>query len=126
MSIALAHFAFGAGMTTLLVTFLLPTVWYPRTAILVGGGWAMVPDFHWVSPIAKQQLHRIHQTSPVTDVFWFHRVWDRIDPTDSKTVAAVLVAFLIVSTAIAEWRQYRSPEAVRVAYDSYLDPESSD
>ena len=37
MSLALAHFAFGATVTTLLVA-LLPGVRYPRTVVLAGGG----------------------------------------------------------------------------------------
>jgi len=32
--------------------------------ILAGGGWAMLPDFHWVSP-AADQLRTVHQTSPL-------------------------------------------------------------
>ena len=119
MSMALAHFALGAGLTTLVVTFFVPTVWYPRTVILAGGGWAMLPDFHWVSPVAKTQLHAIHQTSLLTDVFWFHRALDRADPVDSKAIAAAILAFLIVATAIAERRDYEAPGAVTAVYESY-------
>ncbi len=121
---AIGHFAFGAAMTTLLVTVLVPTVRYPRTFVLVGGGWAMVPDFHWISPVANQQLRAIHQTSLWTDLFWFHRTLDRIDPTDSKSIAAVLLAFFILATAVAERRGYRTPAMVASAYESYLDTES--
>lgn len=115
---AIAHFAFGAAMTTLLITFLVPAVRYPRTLLLVGGGWAMLPDFHWVSPVFKQQLHTIHQTSPWMDLFWFHRILDRVDLTDSKAVAAVFLAFFVLTTAIAEHRSYRTPELVKSTYDS--------
>jgi hypothetical protein len=103
MSLALAHFAFGATMTTLLVAILLPGVRYPRTVVLAGGGWAMLPDLHWVSPVARQHLHRIHQSSPLTDLFWLHRSMDWVDPGDSKAVAAALVAVLLLVTAFAEW-----------------------
>jgi hypothetical protein len=37
MSGALAHFAFGAAMTTLLITVLVPNIRYPRTFLLAGG-----------------------------------------------------------------------------------------
>lgn len=123
MSMALAHFAFGAAMTTLVVTFIVPTVWYPRTLALAGGGWAMVPDFHWVSPVATGTLREFHRSSVWTDVFWLHRSLDRFDPTDSATVAAALLGFLIAATALAERYGYRAPAPVRAAYESYLDRE---
>lgn len=126
MSMAIAHFALGAGMTTLLITFFIPDARYPRTLLLGGGGWAMLPDVHWVSPVAKQQLHTIHQTSLWADFFWLHRTLDRIDPTDSKTTAAVLLAFFILTTAIAEHRSYRIPDIIKSTYDSYLETEPSE
>ncbi|AFO56611.1 MULTISPECIES: hypothetical protein [Natrinema] len=126
MSIAIGHFAFGAAMTTLVVTYLVPTDRYPRTVILLGGGWAMLPDVHWISPIAAERLSAFHRTSVLTDIFWLHRTWDRIDPTDSKSIAAVLLAFLIVATAIAERRDYRAPASVRAAYEEQLSSESTD
>jgi len=121
MSIAIAHFAFGAAMTTLVVPFLIPDVKYPRTIVLAGGGWALVPDFHWVSPIAAERLRHVHQTSAWTDLFWFHRLWDRADPTDSKAIAAVLLGCFVLATMLAERRAYAVPEPVAAAYDSYLE-----
>jgi hypothetical protein len=109
MSLAIAHFAFGATVTTLVLAAVGPTFGYPRTVVLAGGGWALVPDLHWVSPVARRRLHRIHESSPVTDLFWLHRTLDRVDPADSKTVAAALVAALLLATALAEWRGRRSP-----------------
>lgn len=126
MSIAIGHFAFGAAMTTLLVTYLVPTDRYPRTIVLFGGGWAMIPDFHWISPIAAQRLRDLHQTSVLTDLFWLHRTWDRLDPTDSKLIAAGLLAFLFAATAIAEHREYQVPEAVETTYREYLNVEPGD
>jgi len=126
MSMALSHFAFGAGMTTLVVTLLVPTVWFTRTLILAGGGWAMLPDLHWVSPIATQQLYQWHRTSVWTDLFWLHRTWDRVDPTDSTATAAGLVVFLLLATAIAEYRNYRAPLVVESAYQSYIDADPND
>ncbi|AGB31235.1 hypothetical protein C488_01294 [Natrinema pellirubrum DSM 15624] len=126
MSIAIGHFAFGAAMTTLVVTFLVPTDRYPRTIVLFGGGWAMLPDFHWISPIAAERLRELHQTSALTDIFWLHRTWDRLDPTDSKPIAAGLLAVLFVATAIAERREYRVPRSVETTYREYLDLESDD
>ncbi len=64
---AIGHFAFGAAMTTPLVMILVPTVRYARTSVLLGGGWAMLPDFHWASPVASQQLRAIHRTLAEAD-----------------------------------------------------------
>lgn len=124
MSIAIGHFAFGAAMTTLLVTFLLPTIRYPRTVILAGGGWAMLPDFHQVSPVAAEQLRGIHQNSVWTDVFWLHRSMDRLDPADSNSVAAAVLAGLIVATLVSERRDYQATESVEAVYDSLLETDS--
>jgi hypothetical protein len=121
MSMAIAHFAFGAAVTTLLVTLFVPASWYPRTLTLVGGGWAMVPDFHQVSPVAAAQLKQFHQTSPWIDLFWLHRTLDTLDPTDSTRVASVFVALFIGATLFGEWWGYRTPKRVRDAYEDYLD-----
>lgn len=124
MSLAIAHFAFGAAMTTLVVMLLLPDLRFSRTLVLVGGGWAMVPDLHQISPAGQAQLYEFHRTSPVVDLFWFHRTLDSLDPADSKTVAAVLLAVFIVTTLVAEYRSYRTPGPVADAYETYLDIES--
>jgi hypothetical protein len=126
MSLAITHFAFGALMITIILTLLWPTVRYPRTLVLLGGGWGMAPDFHWVSPIAEQQFHQFHQSVQWTDIFWLHRTWDRIDPTDSKSVGAVLFASLIVATAIAEHRNYQTPTFVKSVFDTDSDSRSAD
>ncbi|MFC6975771.1 hypothetical protein ACFQL1_15640 [Halomicroarcula sp. GCM10025709] len=120
MSMAIAHFAFGAAATTLVVALLVPASWYPRTLTLVGGGWAMLPDLHWISPVATEQLRELHGTSPWVDLFWFHRTLDTLDATDSTGVAAVFVALFIGATLFAEWWGYRSPARVRKAHETYL------
>lgn len=125
MSIAIVHFAFGAGMTTLLVTFLfadapspvtvvtagdwlerLPTVPYPRTVILLGGVWAVLPDVQRITPINRSWFFDLHK-SYWADIFWFHRTIDVLDPNDSEMIAAVLVLFFIGVTVLAEWWEYR-------------------
>lgn len=114
MSLALSHFALGAALTILVVTYLIPNVPYPRVLTVVGGGWAMLPDFHWVSPVYAVELKGIHG-SVLTNVFWFHHALDTNDPTDSKAVAAVFLALLILATALAERRSYRALEPIREA-----------
>jgi hypothetical protein len=111
MSIALGHFAFGSAMTVLVVAYLVPDVPYPRLVALLGGGWAMVPDVSWISPVFAAELRQYHDTW-IADVFWLHGTMDALDPSDSNVAAAAMVAFLIVATALAERRAYRTPEAV--------------
>ena len=108
MSMAIAHVAFGAAMTTLAVAAVRPRVGYPGTLAVAGGVWAILPDLHWISPVAPRQLHRVHQTSPWVDLFWAHRTLDDVDPTDSKSVAALFVGLLLVATLFAEWRSNRA------------------
>ena len=123
---ALAHFALGAALTTLLVTFLVPGVWYPRSVILAGGAWAMIPDLHWISPIATDRLREFHNAAVWTDLFWFHRSLDRADPTDSKATAALFLVLLFAATAIAERRGYRALASVEAAYESYADADPTE
>jgi|GEM_PF-1273285 len=110
MSMAIAHFAVGAAMTTLLVAFSLPTIRYQRSLILAGGGWALIPDIHWVSPVAAAEIHHFHRVSPWVDLFWFHRFMDQIDPMNDRTTAAVCLALLCIVTLIADWQSDRNTE----------------
>lgn len=112
MSLAIAHFAFGAAVTVLVVTYLVPGVRYPRIVALAGGVWAMLPDAHWVSPVYAAELKALHGSSLV-DLFFLHHTLDALDAGDSKTVAAAMVALLFVATALAERREYRALERVR-------------
>lgn len=127
MSLALTHFAIGAALTALVLTYLVPGVRYPRLLTGVGGGWAMVPDAHWISPTAAA-LKAAHD-SPLGNVFWFHPALDAADPTDSKAVAAAALAGLLLVTALVERREYRAPEPVRAAaaeVAATLSPEGDD
>jgi hypothetical protein len=104
---AIAHFAFGATLTVLAVTYLVPSAPYPRVVALLGGLWAMLPDAHWVSPVFAAELRAFHASS-VADLFFLHRTLDVADPTDSRAFAAVLLGCLLVATALAERRSYRA------------------
>lgn len=111
---AITHFAVGAALTVIVVTYLLPAAPYPRAVGILGGIWAMIPDGHWVSPVAAAGLKAIHR-SPVVDVFWFHHLLDTLDPTDSKAVALASLAGLLVATVLVERREYRALERLRSA-----------
>lgn len=116
MSQALTHFAVGATVTVLVLTYLVPVVPYPRLLSLAGGGWAMVPDLHQVTPVYEAEFAAVHG-SPVTDVFFLHYTLDAVDPANSNRWAAVAVAALLLATAIAERREYRALRRVRDAVE---------
>lgn len=120
MSQALTHFAVGATVTVLVVTYLIPDVPYPRVVSLLGGVWAMLPDVHWLAPVGRSTLKAFHR-SPYADVFFFHHALDVRDRTDSNAVAAVALSALILATALADRREYRALERVRTALEDLGD-----
>lgn len=137
MSMAIAHFAFGAGMTALVIAFLLPRVEFPRLLILFGGGWAMVPDVNKLSDSATLDAIHSHQ---IVDIFWLHWTFDTyIDPNDSWVIAAVLFGFFIASMMVYEYRVTTDkgpvvhvvPEPVieacrPLSLEAYLDPSDAE
>jgi hypothetical protein len=104
----MTHFAIGAALTALLVT-VASGVPYPRTLILLGGGWALVPDAAKI--VSHSRLRAFHR-SRLADVFWFHRTLDRVDRSDSSRVASAALALLILVTAFVEWWSYSVPAVV--------------
>ena len=108
MSILLTHFAFGALCATFLISYLLPDLKYSRTLIITSGIWAMLPDFHHVAPIFEAQLRAVHY-SVLSNIFWFHQVFDRADSGDSHRLAAVMLGALLLVTLLAEERLYPHP-----------------
>ncbi|WP_254279024.1 hypothetical protein [Haloarcula marina] len=108
MSIAIAHFAVGATATTVLVALLGPRVPFPRTVVLAGGGWALLPDAHQIAPFARETLYDFHD-SAAADVFWFHRTLDVVDGGDSLLVAALCLSGLVLTTLLAELWGYWWP-----------------
>jgi hypothetical protein len=117
VSQGITHFAFGAVLTTVIVTFLVPAVRYPRVWVLVGGVWAMLPDA--TKLLDRPLLHALHD-GPWADVFWLHGTMDVADPGDSTLFGAVAIGLFVLATALAEHRSYRRPAAV----GELLDPGS--
>lgn len=109
MSQGITHFAFGGTVTAITVA-LLPDVPYPRTLILVGGGWGLVPD---AVKLARHPILTAFHDSPIADAFWFHRTFDRLDVADSVGLATVSLAIFIGVTSILERRSYRTLETAR-------------
>lgn len=109
MSLAITHFAVGGTCTALVALYLLPPTEYARTLVLLGGGWGMVPDIHWVAPLYAPELEALHG-SVVTNLFWFHQTLDTIDPTGSYTVAALALGVFIAVVSLGDHWAYRTAE----------------
>ncbi|WP_396613370.1 hypothetical protein ACH9L7_17225 (plasmid) [Haloferax sp. S1W] len=103
MTLAIGHFAFGAALTALAVALFAPRFRFHRTVVVFGGLWAMVPDFFHVTPIGVAFFRELHDTT-AANLFWGHRMLDVLDTTDSKEVAALLLGFFFVATALSEFR----------------------
>lgn len=103
MSLAITHFAFGAGMTVIVVTLLLPPVRYPRTLMVLGGVWAMVPDLNKFVPV---RLADVVHDGAWANLFWAHGFLDATDPADTTHAAVVALAFFFVASLVAEGAGY--------------------
>ena len=106
MSQGITHFSVGASATALIVA-LGPPRPYPRTLVLLGGVWALVPDAAKLLP--HPLLRRFHR-SVCADLFWFHRTLDRLDEDDSARVGALSLSVLVVLTSLLERRSRRVSE----------------
>ncbi len=101
MSMAIAHFAVGAMATALLLTLVAPRLLHSPTVLVGGGIWGMVPDVHWVLPTGSALVRSFHQ-STWSNVFWLHHYLDRIDPGNSRELAAAAVVALVFVVAACE------------------------
>ena len=101
MSQALGHFAIGAMGMTLLLAFAPVRVRFKQTLILLGGVWALLPDIYQLAPTYTKWMEVIHD-STAGNIFWFHRMFDLLDSTDSYLVAALAVGVWIGVTLIVE------------------------
>ncbi|WP_233561689.1 hypothetical protein [Halorubrum sp. Atlit-28R] len=111
MSLAITHFAVGGICTALVALYLLPPTRYARTLVLLGGGWGMLPDVHWVAPLYASELKALH-SSVFTNIFWFHQTLDVVDPTDSYTVAALALGAFILVVSLGDHWTYRTVERI--------------
>lgn len=109
---ALAHFAVGMALTTIVLTILWPAVRYPRLLVICGGIWAMLPDIHWIVP-GMRPWKPLYHDHLLANVFWFHQILDtRFDPGDTDLFAVLALLFMAAVTLWAERRAYRSPSAL--------------
>jgi hypothetical protein len=111
MSMALTHFAVGAGATGLLVLLFAPRLQYARTFVLLGGVWGMIPDAYHVVPAYTGRLRALHD-SALMNVFWGHHYLDAVDPGDTAASAAVALGFMFGVFLLVEVRAARPLPAV--------------
>ncbi|ELZ39223.1 hypothetical protein C463_17428 [Halorubrum californiense DSM 19288] len=109
VSLAITHFAVGGICTALVALYFFPPTRYARTLVLLGGGWGMLPDVHWVAPLYATELKALH-ASVFTNIFWFHQTLDVVDPTDSYTVAALALGAFILVVSLGDYWTYRIAE----------------
>ncbi len=101
MSQALTHFAIGATGMTVLVALFPGRVRVSRTLILLGGVFALVPDAYKIAPTYVGWIKVIHN-SALGNLFWFHRLADVLDPTDSYLITVITVGLWIGVTVTVE------------------------
>ncbi|MGB9963321.1 hypothetical protein ACOZ32_14215 (plasmid) [Halobacterium sp. MBLA0001] len=109
MSMALTHFAVGGTLTAVVALYLLPPTKYARTLVLFGGGWGMIPDIHWVTPVYAAELKALH-SSVFANVFWLHETLDVLDPMDSRVVGALALAVFLVTVSLSDHWSYTTRE----------------
>lgn len=101
MSLAITHFVVGASATMVVVTFFLPRIRFPRTLMVLGGLWAMLPDLNKAVASQFGFVDAVHDSS-WANVFWAHHFLDVLDPTDSTKAAVGALAFFFVVSLVAE------------------------
>jgi hypothetical protein len=94
MSLAIGHFALGVAgtVTFLLASDLYQRVRHPGVVAVFGGLWSLIPDAHQFLPV-RAWLHE----SVYTNLFWFHRLLDRFDPSDSVKMSVGLLLLMVVT-----------------------------
>ena len=118
MSESLAHFAVGAAGTTLLSAVVAPRLRRKHTLVVLGGIWALIPDFHHVSPVYQDVLGRIGP-SRWADLFWFHGVMDAADPNNSRLVTAAAIGILLGASVLGDAWTLAWPHLKRRLVDAY-------
>jgi hypothetical protein len=83
----------------LLLAVVRPDFSYQRSAIVASGGWALVPDLHYVYPGPGGPLEGIKHTV-FGDIFWFHRFLDGLHQGRGTRGGALLALVFLAATAV--------------------------
>lgn len=85
--------------------------WY---LIATSGVWAVVPDFYNFIPGTRMWYKPLLHDSVLANVFWFHRLIDRVDLMDRVTYSMGMMVIFGVVFAVTEVRD-------RTGADSAID-----
>jgi hypothetical protein len=77
--------------------------------VVVGGVWGVLPDGHWVRP-AGSSLSRSFHRSPWIDLFFLQGPQEEVDPSNSRTLPALVIVLVPLGTAGVEAPIRRWPE----------------
>lgn len=110
MSLLGVHAGFAATITTVIVArsdFARRWRW---AVIFASAIWAIVPDLYHVIPGTRAWYKPAVHDSMLADVFWFHRVIDRLDPGDRPIYAVTMLAVFLLVFSVTELWIYRTSE----------------
>lgn len=99
MSLAITHFAVGAGVMLLLQPLLFPNLRYRRSLVVASGLWALVPDVFYVVPGLADVF--VAEFAAYGNVFWFHTYMDGIVMGRGTRPNAALALVFLTACAIA-------------------------
>ena len=96
-----------AGIVTVLLVYLLaPGYRYRWHLVAASAVWAVLPDLHhalgWAPALQRAWRTTLHE-SPLSDVFWLHRVIDRADPRDRPAYSLAMWGALLVVLVATEF-----------------------
>lgn len=105
MSLAVTHFAFGAGMALLVMAAWFPDYDRPWTFAVCSGLWALIPDFHYVVPTMTERFPS-YMFHVFGNVFWMHASLDGLHQgRGTREMAGVMLLFLLACAMIADARR---------------------
>lgn len=110
MSLAITHFVFGMGTTILVIAFYHRNFdEYNITVPVLGGIWAMVPDVVHIgyalglSNVYESSVGMLMSNLAISNIFWFHGLFDMLDTTDSQILGVMALAYLLGCLALVEY-----------------------
>jgi hypothetical protein len=86
------HVGFAAFVTTIALVWSSWPTHRRWTVIAVSAFWAIIPDAYHAIPGTESWYKPLVHDSFVADVFWFHRVIDRLDPGDRPIFSVVVLS----------------------------------
>lgn len=104
MSLWGVHAGFAATVTIVLVAGRDLTARTRGAVLFVSAVWAVVPDLYHPVPGAETWYKPVVHDSILANAFWFHRVFDRLDPDDRAVYSLAMTAIFLAVFAITELR----------------------